>query len=110
MKEGTVVCVDMNVCMHEEDGLIRETAPGPLNPPPPPPPPPPSLPKRSHFAKGLNTFSALDMPQSDKCNDRFFFSSASFIYFILVKQKKNNNKRALIKRRSGLKWVNFLYF
>lgn len=21
-------CVDMNVCMHEEDGLIRETAPG----------------------------------------------------------------------------------
>lgn len=22
-------CVDMDVCMHEEDGLIRETAPGP---------------------------------------------------------------------------------
>lgn len=50
------------------DGLIRETALG--------------FPKRSHIAIGLNTFSSLDMPQSDKCNDSFtiFF----IIYFLYI--------------------------
>ena len=89
MKGGTVVCVDMNVCMHEEDGLIRETAPGPLNPSSSSSSSSlPSLPKRSHFAKGLNTFSALDMPQSDKCNDRFFFFFRFFYLFYFSQTKK----------------------
>lgn len=55
---------DMNVCVHGEDGLIRKLRLG--------------FPKRSHVAKGLNTFPTLDMPQSDKCNDRFY--SHLFIY------------------------------
>ena len=84
MKQGTVVCVDMNVCMHEEDGLIRETAPGPLNPPPPPiPSQKVTLCQRLEYI--LCSWHATKWQVQWQI---FSSSSASFIYFILVKQQK----------------------